>query len=68
MHFGQMTEIVIAPGVDLVGPLPNEVQGNLTGAIGIANKNPETANRPVFMTESLTFYADNSRGTVASWS
>ena len=26
MHFGQMTEIVIAPGVDLVGPLPNEVQ------------------------------------------
>ena len=22
---------------------------------------------PIFMTESLTFYPDNSRGTVASW-
>jgi molybdate transport system substrate-binding protein len=45
MQIGQITEIVIAPGIDLVGPLPPEVQNTTVLAAGvlIASKMPERA-------------------------
>jgi molybdate transport system substrate-binding protein len=35
MQIGQITEIVIAPGVDLVGPLPSEIQNTTVMTAGI---------------------------------
>jgi molybdate transport system substrate-binding protein len=35
MQIGQITEIVIAPGVDLAGPLPGEIQNTTLMAAGI---------------------------------
>ena len=35
MQIGQITEIVIAPGVDLAGPLPSEIQNTTLMAAGI---------------------------------
>jgi molybdate transport system substrate-binding protein len=35
MQIGQITEIVIAPGVDLAGPLPSEIQNTTVMAAGI---------------------------------
>jgi len=45
MQIGQITEIVIAPGVELAGPLPAEIQNTTVMAAGIAttSKSPETA-------------------------
>jgi molybdate transport system substrate-binding protein len=45
MQIGQITEIVIAPGVELVGPLPSEIQKITMLAAGIvaSSKAPEAA-------------------------
>jgi molybdate transport system substrate-binding protein len=45
MQIGQITEIVITPGVDLAGPLPPEIQNTTLMAAGIvaASKAPDTA-------------------------
>jgi molybdate transport system substrate-binding protein len=45
MQIGQITEIVISPGVDLAGPLPSEIQNTTIMAAGIitASKAPEAA-------------------------
>jgi molybdate transport system substrate-binding protein len=45
MQIGQITEIVIAPGVDLAGPLPREIQNTTVMAAGIiaSSKAPEAA-------------------------
>jgi molybdate transport system substrate-binding protein len=45
MQIGQITEIVIAPGVELAGPLPAEIQNTTVMAAGIAttSKSPEIA-------------------------
>ena len=45
LQIGQMTEIVLAPGVDLVGPLPAELQNVSVLAAGIVNTSrvPESA-------------------------
>jgi molybdate transport system substrate-binding protein len=46
MQIGQISEIAIAPGVDLAGPLPNEIQNLTLLAAGIVatSKAPEPAN------------------------
>ena len=45
MQIGQITEIVISPGVDLAGPLPPEIQNTTLMAAGIvtASKAPDAA-------------------------
>jgi molybdate transport system substrate-binding protein len=45
MQIGQITEIVIAPGVDLAGPLPGEIQNTIVMAAGAATRSqaPEAA-------------------------
>jgi molybdate transport system substrate-binding protein len=45
MQIGQISEIVIAPGVDLAGPLPREIQDTTLMAAGIitTSKAPDTA-------------------------
>jgi molybdate transport system substrate-binding protein len=45
MQIGQITEIVISPGVDLAGPLPGEIQNTTVMAAGIitASKAPDAA-------------------------
>jgi molybdate transport system substrate-binding protein len=45
MQIGQITEIVIAPGVDLAGPLPGEIQNTTLMAAGIiaTSKAPDAA-------------------------
>ena len=45
MQIGQITEIVIAPGVDLAGPLPSEIQNTTLMAAGIitTSKAPDAA-------------------------
>ena len=45
MQIGQITEIVIAPGVELAGPLPAEIQNTTVMAAGIVatSKAPEAA-------------------------
>jgi molybdate transport system substrate-binding protein len=45
MQIGQITEIVIAPGVQLAGPLPSEIQNTTVMAAGITatSKAPEVA-------------------------
>jgi molybdate transport system substrate-binding protein len=45
MQIGQITEIVISPGVDLAGPLPNEIQNTTLMAAGIVttSKAPDAA-------------------------
>jgi len=45
MQIGQITEIVISPGVDLAGPLPGEIQNTTLMAAGIitTSQAPETA-------------------------
>jgi molybdate transport system substrate-binding protein len=45
MQIGQITEIVIAPGIELVGPLPAEIQKvtMLTAGIVTTSKTPESA-------------------------
>ena len=45
MQIGQITEIVIAPGVELAGPLPAEIQNTTVMAAGViaASKAPEIA-------------------------
>jgi molybdate transport system substrate-binding protein len=45
MQIGQITEIVIAPGVELAGPLPSEIQNTTPLAAGViaASKAPEAA-------------------------
>jgi molybdate transport system substrate-binding protein len=36
MQIGQITEIVLAPGVELAGPLPGEIQNITMLAAGVA--------------------------------
>jgi molybdate transport system substrate-binding protein len=45
MQIGQITEIIIAPGVDLAGPLPPEIQNTTVMAAGIitTSKAPDAA-------------------------
>jgi molybdate transport system substrate-binding protein len=45
MQIGQITEIVISPGVDLAGPLPSEIQNTTLMAAGIitTSKAPDAA-------------------------
>jgi molybdate transport system substrate-binding protein len=45
MQIGQITEIVIAPGVELAGPLPSEIQNTtvMTAGIVATSKAPEIA-------------------------
>jgi molybdate transport system substrate-binding protein len=45
MQIGQITEIIISPGVDLAGPLPPEIQNTTVMAAGIvtASKAPDAA-------------------------
>ena len=45
MQIGQITEIVISPGVDLAGPLPSEIQNTTVMAAGIVttSKAPDAA-------------------------
>jgi molybdate transport system substrate-binding protein len=45
LQIGQITEIAIAPGIDLAGPLPGELQNVsiLTAGIATASKAPEAA-------------------------
>jgi molybdate transport system substrate-binding protein len=45
MQIGQITEIVISPGVDLAGPLPSEIQNTTLMAAGIitTSKTPDAA-------------------------
>ena len=45
MQIGQITEIVISPGVDLAGPLPSEIQNTTLMAAGIttSSKAPDAA-------------------------
>jgi molybdate transport system substrate-binding protein len=45
MQMGQITEIVLSPGVELVGPLPAEIQNItlLAGGIVTTSKAPEAA-------------------------
>src|ERR1700730_388905 len=45
MQIGQITEIVIAPGVDLAGPLPGEIQNTTVMAAGVTttSKAPDAA-------------------------
>jgi molybdate transport system substrate-binding protein len=45
MQIGQITEIVIAPGVELAGPLPGEIQNTTVMAAGVVatSKEPEAA-------------------------
>jgi molybdate transport system substrate-binding protein len=45
MQIGQITEIVIAPGVELAGPLPAEIQNTTVMAAGViaSSKAPDAA-------------------------
>jgi molybdate transport system substrate-binding protein len=45
MQIGQITEIVLAPGIELVGPLPVEIQNTTVLAAGVlaGSKAPESA-------------------------
>jgi molybdate transport system substrate-binding protein len=45
MQIGQITEIIISPGVDLAGPLPGEIQNTTVMAAGIitTSKAPDAA-------------------------
>jgi molybdate transport system substrate-binding protein len=45
MQIGQITEIVISPGVDLAGPLPAEIQNTtvMSAAVATAGKAPDAA-------------------------
>jgi molybdate transport system substrate-binding protein len=45
LQIGQITEIAIAPGVELAGPLPAEIQNTtvMAGGIATASKAPDTA-------------------------
>ena len=45
MQIGQITEIVLTPGIELVGPLPSEIQNTtiLAAGILITSKTPEPA-------------------------
>jgi molybdate transport system substrate-binding protein len=45
MQIGQITEIVLAPGIELVGPLPAEIQNTTVLAAGVlaGSKQPEPA-------------------------
>src|ERR1700685_4405695 len=45
MQIGQITEIVISPGVDLAGPLPAEIQNTtvMSAAVATTSKAPDAA-------------------------
>jgi len=49
MQIGQITEIVISPGVDLAGPLPSEIQNTTLMAAGIitTSQAPDAAKAPI---------------------
>ncbi len=60
MQIGQITEIVLAPGIELVGPLPPEIQNTTVLAAGILT----TSKRPEPAKALINFLA--SPGTAAS--
>ena len=63
--FSQITEIVGAPGVDLVGPLPREIEfvTVLTAAMPIHAQQPDAVRALLeFLTSSRAFSAFRSRG------
>jgi molybdate transport system substrate-binding protein len=56
MQIGQISEIMISPGVDLAGPLPNEIQNLTLLAAGVvaASKAPGPANAFIKFIDSPT--------------
>jgi molybdate transport system substrate-binding protein len=57
LHIGQITEIVLAPGVELAGPLPGELQSitMLTAGVTTASKAQEAARALIgFLSNSST--------------
>jgi molybdate transport system substrate-binding protein len=60
MQIGQITEIVIAPGVDLVGPLPPEIQNTTVMAAGITT----TSQAPDVAKALLSFLSSPSAAAV----
>jgi molybdate transport system substrate-binding protein len=49
MQIGQITEIVIAPGVDLAGPLPSEIQNTTVMTAGIVTTSQAPAAAKAFV-------------------
>jgi molybdate transport system substrate-binding protein len=60
MQIGQITEIVIAPGVDLAGPLPSEIQNTTLMAAGIST----TSKVPVDAKALIDFISSPSAAAV----
>jgi molybdate transport system substrate-binding protein len=56
MQIGQITEIVMAPGIELVGPLPAEIQNTTVLAAGVL----ATSNKPELATALINFLATPS--------
>jgi molybdate transport system substrate-binding protein len=57
IQIGQITEIVLAPGVELAGPLPAEIQNvtMLAAAVTTTSKAPEAASALIaFLSSSST--------------
>ena len=60
MQIGQITEIVISPGVDLAGPLPSEIQNTTLMAAGIVT----TSQAPDAAREFIGFISSPSAAAV----
>jgi len=56
MQIGQITEIILAPGVDLAGPLPSEIQNTTVMAAGIVT----TSQAPDAAKAFITFISSPS--------
>ena len=60
MQIGQITEIVISPGVDLVGPLPSEIQKTTLMAAGVV----ATSEAPEAADALISFISSSSAAAV----
>jgi molybdate transport system substrate-binding protein len=60
MQIGQITEIIIAPGVDLAGPLPAEIQNTTLMSAGIIT----TSQAPDVAKAFIGFISSPSAATV----